>query len=92
MTVEEVQESFEALRKEGATDDDILGVLYLMYQEDKLNTNQLREMIDILGYEFAPEFEAMSEEDKHIYGYVEVDEEKENRKGGKKHGKKSLYR
>ena len=87
MTVEEVQEAFDQLRAQGADDDDILGVLYLMYQDKKLDTNQLREMVDILGYEFTPEFEAMSEEDKHIYGFV--DEENENKKGGKKHGKKN---
>ena len=73
MTVEEVNASFDELRAQGATDEDILGVLYLMYQEGKLDTNQLKEMVDILGYEFTPEFEAMSEEDKHVKGFKEDD-------------------
>ncbi len=75
MTEKEVQEAFEEMRKQGATDDDILGTLYMMYQDNKLNTNQLREMIDILGYEFTEDFEAMSEEDKHTKGYEFEDDE-----------------
>lgn len=74
MTVEEVNKAFDELRAQGADDEGILGVLYLMYQEDKLDTNQLREMVDILGYEFTPEFEAMSEEDKHAKGFEEDEE------------------
>lgn len=85
MTIEELEQVFETLRKEnGATDDDLLGTCYLLYQENKITTEQLEAMIDVLGYEFTPEFVAMSEEDKHIYGYVEVDEE--NIKGGEDNG------
>ena len=76
MTVEELEEVFDTLRKEnGATDDDLLGMCYLLYQEEKITTEQLEAMIDVLGYEFSPEFAAMSEEDKHVKGYETIDEE-----------------
>ena len=71
MTVKELEASYDELRAQGATDNDILGVLYIMYQKEQINTDQLREMIDILGYEFTDEFEAMSEEDKHVKGFKE---------------------
>ena len=81
MTIKEVEETFDQLRAQGATDEDILGILYTMYQENKLNTRQLREMLDVLGLEFTDEFEAMSEEDKHIKGWKEpISKEDYNKK------------
>ena len=76
MTVEELNQVFDTLRKEnGATDEDLLGMCYLLYQEEKITTEQLEEMIDVLGYEFTPEFAAMSEEDKHEKGFTPINEE-----------------
>ena len=75
MTVKELEASYDELRAQGATDDDILGVLYLMYQQEQINTDQLREMIDVLGYEFTEEFEAMSEEDKHVKGFKQEEDQ-----------------
>ncbi|MCR4874462.1 MAG: TIGR02452 family protein [Clostridia bacterium] len=71
MTENELKEAYNEMRKSGATDNDILGFLYHLYQEHTIDTNQLREMVDILGYEFTEDFENMSEDDKHTKGYEE---------------------
>ena len=78
MTIEELNQVYDQLRSEGRTDEEILGMLYLMYMDEQINTNELEAMIEVLGYEFSPEFAAMSEEDKHIKGfsYIEAEEDK----------------
>ena len=48
-----------------------------MYQNDELDTDQLEALVDLLGYEFTPEFAAMSEEDKHTKGWDDDEENKE---------------
>jgi len=75
MTVEEINKVYDQMRAQGASDEDLVGMCYLLYQEDKIDTNQLKDMIKVLGYQFTPEFEAMSEEDKHEKGW-EMSEEK----------------
>lgn len=68
MTDKEAKEMFEEMRGQGYTDDDILGALYLLYQDEELDTESLRKLLEILGYEFSEDFEKMSEEDKHKKG------------------------
>jgi hypothetical protein len=77
MTVEEARSSFEKFKKEGMSEDEILAVLYLMYQDDKLTEGQLSDLVRILGYELTEEFLNMSEEDKKTKGYEETEEESE---------------
>ncbi len=77
MTVEEAKKAFEELKAQGETEDDILKVLYVMYQNDQFGVEELESFVNILGYEFTDEFKAMSDEDKKTKGleYVENDEE-----------------
>ena len=75
MTVEELNQVYDNLMADGASEEDILGMLYLMYQDEQINTNELEAMINVLGYEFSPEFKAMSEEDKHEKGFSYKEED-----------------
>lgn len=77
MTVEEVNKVFDGLRAQGADDNAIIGTLYAAYKDQKLSTDELSEFLDALGYEFTPEFAAMSEEDKHEKGWESTDEKAE---------------
>lgn len=68
MTVEELKEVFEGLKKEGYTEEEILKIVYIMYADGKMPLEDLRTMTEVLGWEFTEEFEAMSEEDKKTKG------------------------
>ena len=56
---------------EGETEEDIVGALYVMYQNDDINLEELEKLIGLLGYEFTEEFKNMSDEDKKTKGYTE---------------------
>lgn len=75
MTVDEAKKAFDELKAQGETDDDILKVLYSMYQDDKFTLDELESFVNILGYEFTDEFKAMSDEDKKTKGVEFSDEE-----------------
>lgn len=70
MTVDEAKESFEALKAQGATKEDILGTLYLMYGKDELDFNQFEALVNVLGYDITDEFKALSDEDKKTKGWI----------------------
>ncbi len=74
MTVTEIKKVFDELKAEGNDDDDILAILYLMFQDGKLTIDELSDCVQILGYELTPEFLAMSPEDQKTKGYEEIDE------------------
>ena len=77
MTKKEVKAVFDQMRLGGMTDEDILGSLYLLYQDGKVTTDELRHLIGVLGYEFDERFAAMSEEDKHVKGLARREDKKE---------------
>lgn len=75
MTIDEAREALEDLKKEGNSDEDILKILYVMYQDDNITLSDLRAFTELLGYEFTEEFEAMSEEDKKTKGVEIIDDQ-----------------
>ena len=70
MTKNEAKQFFDGLKKKGYTDDDILSILYKMYQDDRLTLDQLEALCAVLGYEFTEEFKNMSLEDKKTKGVM----------------------
>lgn len=74
MTVDEGKKAIEQLKAEGHSDDEILGAFYKMFQDDKLNLEQLEGMVNLMGYHLKDEFKAMSPEDQKTKGYETVDE------------------
>lgn len=85
MTVDEAKESFEALKAQGATKEDILGTLYLMYGKDELDFNQFEALVNVLGYDITDEFKALSDEDKKTKGWI-TDASEEEVKEAKEFG------
>lgn len=74
MTVDEGKKAIEQLKAEGHSDDEILGAFYKMFQDDKLNLEQLEGMVNLMGYHLKDEFKAMNPEDQKTKGYETVDE------------------
>lgn len=77
MTIDEVKESFDALKAQGATKEDILGTLYFMYGKDEIDFNQFEALANVLGYELTDEFKALSEEDRKTKGWDTTADEEE---------------
>ena len=64
MTVKEINEVIEYLRKEGNGDEDIAASFYLMFAEKKIDLNQFRALLSVLGYELSEDFLKLSEEEQ----------------------------
>ena len=75
MTPEELKKAVEAMKAEGATEEDMLGTFYKMFQEDKITFEGLEALVEGIGYHITDEFRNMSEEDRKTKGYEEVEEE-----------------
>ncbi len=75
MTEERFLETFEKLKQQGCSEEDIIGGLYVMYQQDKISLEEMASYLDVIGYELTEEFKAMSLEDKKTKGISFVDEE-----------------
>ena len=71
MTIDEAKKAFDEMRAQGADDNAILGTLYSMFQDDKIDVNQLGALVNVLGYELTEEFKGMSPEDQKTKGYEE---------------------
>ena len=68
MTLKEAKQVIDEYLAQGETEEDIVGALYVMYQEDDINLEELEQLIGLLGYEFTEEFKNMSDEDKKTKG------------------------
>lgn len=78
ITIEQAYIAMKQMMDEGTTEDDMLGILYLMYQNDKISLNELETLIDKLGYEFTEEFRNMTPEQKKTDGYTYEDDSEED--------------
>ena len=64
MTVKEINEVIEYLRKEGNSDLDIARSFYLMYVDNKIDKNQCAALLAVLGYALPKGFWEMNEEEQ----------------------------
>lgn len=71
MTLKEAKQVLNEYLAKGESEEDLVGALYVMYQNDDINLEELEKLIGLLGYEFTEEFKAMSDEDKKTKGYTE---------------------
>lgn len=76
MTIDEAKKAFDEMRAQGADDNALLGTLYSMFQDDKIDVNQLGALVNVLGYELTEDFKKMSPEDQKTKGYEEGEEDK----------------
>jgi hypothetical protein len=74
MTVKEAKKAMDEMMAQGTTEDEMLGILYLMFQDDKLSFEELEALVEVLGYEITEEFRNMSPEDQKTKGYEYEDE------------------
>ena len=68
MKKKDAEEFFNNLKRNGMTDDEILAILYKMFQDDKISLDALEALCAVLGYELTEEFKNMSMEDKKTQG------------------------
>lgn len=80
MTINEAKKAFDEMRAQGADDNAILGTLYRMFQDDKIDVEQLGALVNVLGYELTDEFKQMTPEDQKTKGW-EADDESEKAEG-----------
>lgn len=75
ITIDQAYSAMQDMMANGTSEDDMLGILYLMFQDDKISLDELEALIDKLGYEFSDEFKNMSPEDQKTKGYEMASEE-----------------
>ena len=74
MTIDEAKKAFAEMRAQGADDNAILGTLYRMFQDDKIDVEQLGALVNVLGYELTDEFKKMTPEDPTTTGWEAGDD------------------
>lgn len=75
MTHQEAEKMLAQLKSEGLSEEEILGALYKMFQNDEINIEGLEGLVETLGWHFTDEFKNMSPEDQKTKGYEEVEDE-----------------
>ena len=75
MTEAQVNQVIETLKKDGKSEEEILGAFYKMFQDDKINFDQLEALTEALGWHITDDFRNMSDEDRKTKGYEEVEDE-----------------
>lgn len=75
MTEVEMKQAIEQLKAENHNDEEILGAFFKMFQDDKLTSDELDGITNLMGYHFSDAFAAMSDEDKKKNGYKTVENE-----------------
>lgn len=77
ITIEEAKKAMDEMMAQGTTEEEMLGILYLMFQADKISLDELESLIGALGYEFTEEFMNMTPEQQKTDGYEFEDEAEE---------------
>lgn len=68
MTAEEAKQTIDELKAQGASDQDILGGFYKLFQDGKLSMDELDGLAGLLGFQLSDEFKAMSPEQQKVVG------------------------
>ena len=55
ITIEEAKKAMDSFKAQGTSDEELLGALYLMFQDEKITLDELEALLDSLGYEFTDE-------------------------------------
>lgn len=64
ITVQEAKKAIEELKAQGTSEEDLLGILYHMYQKSEIDLDEFTTLTDALGYELTEEFVQASDENK----------------------------
>ena len=64
MTQEEALKAIDELKAQGATEENIVASMYMMFRNDEIDVNELSDLVKLVGYELTDEFMNMSAEDQ----------------------------
>ena len=78
MELKELQDALSELKSQGMSEEDVLGSLYTMFIEDKIDANQLEAIADEMGYQLSEEFKKLPDEEKKTFGLAEEEAEEED--------------
>lgn len=78
MTLEEAKKALEELKEDYGDEEGVSKALYIMYSKDMISLDDFRAFLNILGYEFTEEFEAMSDDEKKEYSRDEIAKAKDS--------------
>lgn len=78
MTVEEIKKVIDELESQGASKEEIAGAFYLLFRDNKIDTEQLEALVNELGYELNDEFKNMSPEEQKENGYELTNDAEDN--------------
>lgn len=78
MTLEEAKKALEELKEDYGDEEGVSKALYIMYSKDMITLDDFRAFLNILGYEFTEEFEAMSDDEKKEYSRDEIAKAKDS--------------
>ena len=70
ISFDEAKTEVKKLEASGMTNQDISDKAFELFKNDKISLSDLRVVFAVCGFEFTPEFEALSLEDKKKYGCV----------------------
>lgn len=73
MKPEDAKQAIDAMKKQGKSDEELLFALYGMFQDDKIDVNELGDLVQLVGYELTDEFKNMSPDQQKTQG-IEKDE------------------
>jgi hypothetical protein len=60
MKPEEAKQAIDAMKEQGKSDEELLFALYGMFQDNKIDVNELGDLVQLVGYELTDEFKNMS--------------------------------
>ena len=78
MTVEEARKVIDEMEAQGASKEEIAGAFYLLFRDNKIDSEQLEGLVNLLGYELNEEFKNMPVEEQKENGYELTNDPKEN--------------
>ena len=71
MRPEEAKEAIDAMKEQGKSDEELLYALYGMFKDDKINVDELGDLVQLVGYELTDEFKNMSPDQQKTQGITE---------------------
>lgn len=71
MKPEEAKQAIDAMKEQGKSDEELLFALYGMFQNDKIDVNELGDLVQLVGYELTDEFKNMSPDQQKTQGITE---------------------
>jgi hypothetical protein len=68
MKPEEAKQAIDAMKEQGKSDEELLFALYGMFQDNKIDVNELGDLVQLVGYELTDEFKNMSPDQQKTQG------------------------